>query len=163
VAGSRRRWQSVEGCAGEGGRPAIVGSISEVGGVDGAKGVPEAAVDGKAASATKEAASSVLQQSLRRAVAWRRTKAGRSGQRSVLGVEVDSERRSRVGEHSAAVAVKRRRKVRLAAAAKLCLEIDPWSYIWTLEIITSRVPEFLKICIHVDHVIENTFSFGSVA
>jgi hypothetical protein len=40
-------------------------------------------------------------------------KAGRSGQRSALGVEVDSERQSGVGEHSAMVAVKRRRKVRL--------------------------------------------------
>jgi hypothetical protein len=66
----------------------------------------------------KEAAGSVLQQSLWRAVKWRHTKAGRSGQRSVLGVEVDSERRSGVGEHSAAVAMKRRRKVRLAAALR---------------------------------------------
>jgi hypothetical protein len=39
--------------------------------------------------------------------------AGCSGQRSALGVEVDSERQSGVGVHSAAVAVKRRRKVRL--------------------------------------------------
>jgi hypothetical protein len=60
----------------------------------------------------------VLQQSLRRAVAWTCTKVGRSGQHSALGVEVDSERWIGVGEHSAAVAVKRRRKVRLAAALR---------------------------------------------
>jgi hypothetical protein len=35
-----------------------------------------------------------------------------------LGVEVDSERQSGVGEHSAAVAVKRRRKVRLCLSAE---------------------------------------------
>jgi hypothetical protein len=33
---------------------------------------------------------------------------------------------------------------------------------WTLETITSLAPEFFKICIRVDHDIENTFSFGSV-
>jgi hypothetical protein len=43
---------------------------------------------------------------------------GRSGQRSALGVEVDSERQSGVGEQSAAVAVKRRRKVRLCLGAE---------------------------------------------
>jgi hypothetical protein len=75
-------------------------------------------VNGKVASSTKEAVGSVLQQSLRRAVAWRRTKAGRSGQCSALGVEVDSERQSGVGEHSTAVVVKRRRKVRLATALR---------------------------------------------
>jgi hypothetical protein len=83
-----------------------------------AGGALEAVVDGKAASTTKEAAGSLLQQSLRRAVAWRRTKAGRSGRRLTLGVEVYSERRSGVGEHSAAVAVKRKRKVRLAATLR---------------------------------------------
>jgi hypothetical protein len=31
MAGSRRRWRSVEGCVGEGGRPAVVGSVGEVG------------------------------------------------------------------------------------------------------------------------------------
>jgi hypothetical protein len=117
----------VEGCTGEGGRSAVVGSVGEVDEHLGAQATllegstgpaPEAAVDRKVASAMKEAAGSVLQQSLRRAVAWRRTKAGRSGQRSVLGVEVDSERRSGVGEHSTAVAMKRRRKVRLAAALR---------------------------------------------
>jgi hypothetical protein len=60
----------------------------------------------------------VLQLSLKRAVAWRRMKAGRSGQRSALGVEVDSERQSGVGEHSAVVAVKRRRKARLCLGAE---------------------------------------------
>jgi hypothetical protein len=75
-------------------------------------------VNGKAASAMKKAASSVLQLSLHRAVAWRRTKAGRSGQCSALGVEVDSERQSGVGEHSAVVAVKRRRKARLCLGAE---------------------------------------------
>jgi hypothetical protein len=34
------------------------------------------------------------------------------------GVEVDSERRSGVGEHSAAVVVKRRRNVRLATTLR---------------------------------------------
>jgi hypothetical protein len=76
------------------------------------------AVNWKAASATKEMAGSVLQQSLRRAMVWRRMKVGHSGQRSALGVEVDNERWSGVGEHSAAVAVKRRRKVRLATALR---------------------------------------------
>jgi hypothetical protein len=42
------------------------------------------------------------------------------------------------------------------------LETDPSSSIWTLETITSRAPQFLKIYILVDHAIENTFSFGSV-
>jgi hypothetical protein len=70
------------------------------------------------ASATKKAAGSALQWSLQRAVAWRRMKAGRSGQRSALGVEVDSERQNGVGEQSAAVAVKRRRKVRLCLGAE---------------------------------------------
>jgi hypothetical protein len=49
---------------------------------------------------------------------WGRTKVGHSGQRLMLGVEVDSERQSGVGEHSVAVAVKRRRKVRLAVALR---------------------------------------------
>jgi hypothetical protein len=31
VAGSRRRWRSVEGCVGERGRPAVDGSVGEVG------------------------------------------------------------------------------------------------------------------------------------
>jgi hypothetical protein len=42
------------------------------------------------------------------------------------------------------------------------LETDPRSSVCILEIITSRAPEFLKICIREDHVIENIFSFGSV-
>jgi hypothetical protein len=50
---------------------------------------------------------------LAEAVAWRR-----SDQRSVLGVEVDSERQSEVGEHPAAVAVKRRRKLKLRLGAE---------------------------------------------
>jgi hypothetical protein len=45
-------------------------------------------------------------------------KAGRIGQRSALGVEVDSERQSGVREHSAADAVKRRRKARLCLSAE---------------------------------------------
>jgi hypothetical protein len=31
MVGSQRRWRSVEGCAGEGGRPAVVDSVGEVG------------------------------------------------------------------------------------------------------------------------------------
>jgi hypothetical protein len=31
VAGSWRRWRSVEGCTCEGGQPAVVGSVGEVG------------------------------------------------------------------------------------------------------------------------------------
>jgi hypothetical protein len=31
VAGSRRRWWLVEGCAGVGGQPTVVGSVGEVG------------------------------------------------------------------------------------------------------------------------------------
>jgi hypothetical protein len=40
------------------------------------------------------------------------------GQRSVLGVEVDSERQSGVGELSTALAGKRRRQARLCLSAK---------------------------------------------
>jgi hypothetical protein len=43
-----------------------------------------------------------------------------------------------------------------------CLETDPRSSVCILETITSRAPEFLKIFILQDHVIENIFSFGSV-
>jgi hypothetical protein len=42
------------------------------------------------------------------------------------------------------------------------LETDPRSSVCILETITSRAPEFLKICILEDHLIENIFSFGSV-
>jgi hypothetical protein len=31
VVGSRRRWRLMDGCAGEGGRPAVIGSVGEVG------------------------------------------------------------------------------------------------------------------------------------
>jgi hypothetical protein len=44
----------------------------------------------------------------------------------------------------------------------LSLEIDPWGFVCTLETITSRDLEFLKICMLEDHVIEHTFSFGIV-
>jgi hypothetical protein len=44
----------------------------------------------------------------------------------------------------------------------LSLEIDPGGSVCTLETITSRASEFLSICMLEDHVIQNTFSFGSV-
>jgi hypothetical protein len=42
------------------------------------------------------------------------------------------------------------------------LETDPWSSVCTLEKITSQAPEFLKIFVLEDNIIENTFSFGSL-
>jgi hypothetical protein len=47
-------------------------------------------------------------------------------------------------------------------SAKFAIETDPRSSVCILETITFRAPEFLKICILEDHVIENIFSFGSV-
>jgi hypothetical protein len=42
------------------------------------------------------------------------------------------------------------------------LEIDPGGSVYTLETITSQSSEFLNICMLEYHVIQNTFSFGSV-
>jgi hypothetical protein len=52
--------------------------------------------------------------------------------------------------------------VKSDSAKYIGLETDPGSSIWTLETITSKAPEFLKICILEYHVIKNTFSFGCV-
>jgi hypothetical protein len=42
------------------------------------------------------------------------------------------------------------------------LEIDRGGSVCTLETITSHSLEFLSICMLEDHVIQNTFYFGSV-